>query len=81
MPGVGVEQVTKMAGHLANAWGCLRVDVAQHAPGVLLLRGFVRDPLATVWAVTPTGQPLADWQLHVGIDDEATQIRLPLANL
>ena len=44
VPGVGLDQVTKMAGHLANAWGCLRVDVSQHAPGVLLLRGFVRDP-------------------------------------
>jgi S-DNA-T family DNA segregation ATPase FtsK/SpoIIIE len=81
VPGVGLDQVTKMAGHLANAWGCLRVDVTQHAPGLLLLRGFVRDPLATVWSVTPTGQALADWQLHVGIDDEANQIRLPLANL
>ena len=81
LPGVGLDQVTKMAGHLANAWGCLRVDVSQHSPGLLLLRGFVRDPLATVWHGHPHGQPLADWQLHVGIDDEANHIVLPLANL
>jgi S-DNA-T family DNA segregation ATPase FtsK/SpoIIIE len=80
-PGVGLDQVTKMAGHLANAWGCLRVDVAQHAPGLLLLRGFVSDPLARVWQVKPDGQALLDWRLHVGIDDEANQIHLPLANL
>ena len=81
LPGVGLDQVTKMAGHLANAWGCLRVDVTQHSPGLLLLRGFVNDPLAKAWHVTPNGQPLADWQLHVGIDDEANHIVLPLANL
>ena len=81
LPGVGLDQVTKMADHLANAWGCLRVDVTQHSPGLLLLRGFVNDPLAEAWHVTPNGQPLADWQLHVGIDDEANHVILPLANL
>ncbi len=81
LPGVGLDQVTKMAGHLANAWGCLRVDVAQHAPGLLLLRGFVYDPLAQPWSVTPTGEPLTDWRLHVGIDDEANHVVLSLANL
>jgi S-DNA-T family DNA segregation ATPase FtsK/SpoIIIE len=81
LPGVGLDQVTKMAGHLANAWGCLRVDVTQHSPGLLLLRGVVNDPLAGAWDVTPNGQPLMDWQLHVGIDDEANHITLPLGNL
>ncbi len=81
LPGVGVDQVTKAAGHLANTWGCLRVDVIQHAPGLLLLRGFLSDPLASAWSVTPNGRPLADWRLHVGIDDEANQLHLPLANL
>jgi S-DNA-T family DNA segregation ATPase FtsK/SpoIIIE len=81
LPSVGLDEVTKEASHLANAWGCLRVDVAQHAPGLLLLRGFLGDPLAEVWHVTPDGQALTDWQLHVGIDDEANHIVLPLANL
>lgn len=80
LPGVGLDQVTKMADHLANAWGCIRVDVAQHSPGTLFLRGLVRDPLAQVWQVTPNGQPLADWRLHVGVDDEANQVHLPLGN-
>jgi S-DNA-T family DNA segregation ATPase FtsK/SpoIIIE len=81
LPGVGLDEVTKMAGHLANAWGCLRVDVVQHSPGLLLLRGFVSDPLARAWHVTPGGQPLVAWNLHVGIDEEANHIALPLANL
>jgi S-DNA-T family DNA segregation ATPase FtsK/SpoIIIE len=81
LPGVGLDQVAKMADHLANAWGCLRVDVRQHSPGMLLVRGFVHDPLAEAWHVTPNGQALAHWQLHVGIDDEANHIVLPLANL
>jgi S-DNA-T family DNA segregation ATPase FtsK/SpoIIIE len=81
LPGVGLEEVTKMAGHLANAWGCLRVDVSQHSPGLLLLRGLVRDPLAEVWAVSPDGHPLADWRLHVGLDEDGEHVCLPLANL
>jgi S-DNA-T family DNA segregation ATPase FtsK/SpoIIIE len=78
---VGLDQVRKAAEHLANAWGCLRVDVTQHSPGLLLLRGLVSDPLGTVWRVTPNGRPLANWEVHVGIDDETNQIRLPLSNL
>jgi S-DNA-T family DNA segregation ATPase FtsK/SpoIIIE len=81
LPGVGIEQVTKAAGHLANAWGCVRVDVTQHSPGLLCLRGFVSDPLVGVWKVQPTGDPLTEWNLHVGRDDEGEQVYLPLANL
>jgi S-DNA-T family DNA segregation ATPase FtsK/SpoIIIE len=81
LPGVGLDEVAKKADHLANAWGCLRVDVSQHSPGLLLLRGLVSDPLAQPWNITPDGRPLADWRLHVGIDEEANPICLPLANL
>ena len=81
LPGVGLEQVTKMSEHLANAWGCLRVDVSQHSPGWLVLRGFLSDPLAAPWSVTPDGRPLADWLLHVGVDEDGGQVYLPLANL
>jgi DNA segregation ATPase FtsK/SpoIIIE, S-DNA-T family len=81
VPGVGLEQVTKMAGHLANAWGCVRVDVDQRSPGQLLLRGFVIDPLGRAWQITPNGRALVDWRLHVGFGDEANHVYLPLANL
>lgn len=81
LPGVGLEQVAKMADHLANAWGCLRVDVTQHSPGWLLLRGFVSDPLAQPWHITPDGRPLADWLIHVGVGEDGGHVYLPLANL
>jgi DNA segregation ATPase FtsK/SpoIIIE, S-DNA-T family len=81
LPGVGLEQVSKAADHLANAWGCLRVDVAQDGPGRLALRGFRSDPLAQPWHITPQCQPLSGWVLHVGIDDEAETVLLPLSNL
>jgi S-DNA-T family DNA segregation ATPase FtsK/SpoIIIE len=81
LPGVGLDQVTKQAEHLANAWGCLRVDVTQDTPGWLMLRGHLSDPLAQPWTVTPDGRPLVDWQLHVGVDEDAGPVLLPLANL
>ena len=81
LPGVGLDQVTKMADHLANAWGCIRVDVSQHSPGWLLLRGFISDPLAAPWHLIPNGLPVSDWMLHVGVDDEGGQVYLPLPNL
>ncbi len=81
LPGVGLDQVAKMAGHLANAWGCIRVEVRQDRPGLLCLRGLLKDPLAAPWPVRPDGRPLADWLLHVGVDDEGDMVLLPLANL
>jgi S-DNA-T family DNA segregation ATPase FtsK/SpoIIIE len=81
LPGVGLEQVTKAADHLANAWGCLRVDVTQDGPGQLALRGYRSDPLAQPWQITPDGQALTGWMVHVGINDEAEQVLLPLTNL
>jgi len=81
LPGVGLEEVTKQAEHLANAWGCLRVDVAQDGPGRLILRGHLADPLARPWQIHPDGRPLEDWALHVGVDEDHNDVHLPLANL
>jgi S-DNA-T family DNA segregation ATPase FtsK/SpoIIIE len=79
--GVGLEEVTKKAGHLANAWGCVRVDVTQDAPGRLLLRGHLWDPLAQPWSIAPDGRTLDEWSLHVGMDEDGGHVYLPLANL
>ncbi len=81
LPGIGLDQVTKMADHLANAWGCLRVDVRQAGPGQLLLRGLLSDPLANPWPITPEAQRLPAWELHVGIDEDGETVLLPLCNL
>jgi S-DNA-T family DNA segregation ATPase FtsK/SpoIIIE len=81
LPGVGLEEVTKQAEHLANAWGCVRVDVTQDGPGRLLVRGHLSDPLAQPWSIIPDGRPIGNWALHVGVDEEAGQVNLPLSNL
>lgn len=81
LPGVDLDRVTKMAGHLANAWGCIRVEVRQERPGVLRLRGLLSDALSAPWPIKPDGRPLGDWLLHVGIDDEGETVLLPLSNL
>lgn len=81
LPGVDLDKVTRAAGHLANSWGCLRVEVRQAGPGLLCLRGLLSDPLATPWAIRPDGRPLSAWLLHVGVDDEGETVLLPLANL
>jgi S-DNA-T family DNA segregation ATPase FtsK/SpoIIIE len=81
LPGVGLDEVAKAAGHLANAWGCIRVDVSQDGPGRLMLRGHLSDPLARPWSITPDGRTLEDWSLHLGVDEEGGQVYLPLSNL
>ena len=81
LPGVGLEQVTKTAGHLGNAWGCIRVEVRQDRPGWLCLRGLLQDPLSAPWAIRPDGRPLTNWLLHIGVDDEGETVLLPLSNL
>jgi S-DNA-T family DNA segregation ATPase FtsK/SpoIIIE len=79
--GVGLDEYLKAAPHLANAWGCVRVDASQTGPGQIRLRGFVRDPLAEPYRVTPTGQAPTVWALQLGRDDEGNEVWLPLANL
>jgi S-DNA-T family DNA segregation ATPase FtsK/SpoIIIE len=81
LPGVGLAEVTKRADHLANAWGCVRVDVTQESPGRLLLRGHLSDPLGRPWTIAPDGRPLQYWALHVGVDEYGGQVYLPLGNL
>ena len=81
IPGVGVDQVAKVAGHLADAWGCIRVDVTQLGPGRIGLRGFLSDPLGQPWHLIPDGRPLCDWMLHVGVDDEGETVLFALSNL
>jgi S-DNA-T family DNA segregation ATPase FtsK/SpoIIIE len=46
IPNVGWAEVEEAAPHLANAWRCHRVQIAQPRPGRLLIRGLRRDPLA-----------------------------------
>jgi S-DNA-T family DNA segregation ATPase FtsK/SpoIIIE len=45
VPGVGRKECEQAAPHLANYWRCVRVQVSQHAPGRLVVRGLRLDPL------------------------------------
>jgi S-DNA-T family DNA segregation ATPase FtsK/SpoIIIE len=78
---VGLDEYLKAAPHLANTWGCIRVDASQIGPGHIRLRGFVNDPLTQPYRLTPTGQPPEVWALHLGRDDEGNEVWLPLGNL
>jgi S-DNA-T family DNA segregation ATPase FtsK/SpoIIIE len=46
IPRVGRTEFEKASEHLANAWGCVRVQTSQPEPGRLVVRGMRRDPLA-----------------------------------
>jgi S-DNA-T family DNA segregation ATPase FtsK/SpoIIIE len=46
VPKVGRVEFEKSAEHLADVWACKRVEVAQTAPGRLVVRALRRDPLA-----------------------------------
>jgi S-DNA-T family DNA segregation ATPase FtsK/SpoIIIE len=46
LPRVGRVEFEKEAQHIADAWRCHRVQVAQPKPGRLIVRGLRRDPLS-----------------------------------
>jgi hypothetical protein len=43
--GAGLADYQKVAGYLADTWGCVAVPAEQQRPGVIGLRGLYRDPL------------------------------------
>ncbi|WP_309505402.1 FtsK/SpoIIIE domain-containing protein [Streptomyces phytophilus] len=82
LPGVGLEEVTRCADHLANAWGCTRVSVLPDGPGFLHIRAVRHDPLLTRTAYRPDGvAPVGVASWPVGVDEYAEQVCLPLANV
>jgi DNA segregation ATPase FtsK/SpoIIIE, S-DNA-T family len=78
----GRRQLTDAAEHIANAWKCARVQVAQPRPGRLLIRAVRLDPLLEPYSVTdmPRGLPdLRKLALYLGRDEwgEHRWISLP----
>lgn len=57
LPRVGRAEVEKHSQHIADAWKCHRVQVAQPKPGRLIVRGLRTDPLAQPFdiAAAPRG--------------------------
>jgi S-DNA-T family DNA segregation ATPase FtsK/SpoIIIE len=84
LPKVGLAEWTKNADHLSNAWGAVRVTVAQERPGRIRVRAVHRDPLIepTQWHPTGAEPSEEDWRSwQVGRDEYAQEARLPLANV
>jgi DNA segregation ATPase FtsK/SpoIIIE, S-DNA-T family len=82
LPKVGRDEWVKASGHLANAWGCVRVAVTQDVPGRLVVRAVRRDPLTEPYVSVPTGQAPAEldrWE--VGRDEYAMPTDLRLSNV
>jgi DNA segregation ATPase FtsK/SpoIIIE, S-DNA-T family len=73
IPRAGRIEFEKAAQHLADEWGCTRVQVSQPKPGRLIVRGLLTDPLAAALsqADAPAGtysQP-APFRPYLGRDE------------
>lgn len=83
VPGVGLEEFQKHAIHLAEAWGCTRVSIANgEKPGRLLLRAVRTEPLAKKTAMVPDGSAPADLSVwNLGQDEYAMPAKLHMADV
>jgi S-DNA-T family DNA segregation ATPase FtsK/SpoIIIE len=82
LPRVGRDEWVKAAGHLANAWGCVRVAVTQAEPGRLVIRAVRRDPLTEPYGVAPSGLPPASLERwEIGRDEYAGAVDVRLSNV
>jgi DNA segregation ATPase FtsK/SpoIIIE, S-DNA-T family len=82
LPRVGRDEWVRAAPHLANAWGCVRVAVAQDRPGRLRVRAVRRDPLTEPAQHFPTGLPPAELDRWViGRDEYAEPVEVRLSNV
>jgi DNA segregation ATPase FtsK/SpoIIIE, S-DNA-T family len=82
LPKVGRDEWVKASGHLANAWGCVRVAVTQERPGRLVVRAVRRDPLTEPYVYVPTVEPPAEldrWE--IGRDEYAQPTMVRLSNV
>lgn len=76
VPNVGRAEFDKQAPHIADAWRCVRVQVAQPRPGRLIVRGLRTDPLSLplpadqappgVYGAGAVQHPL---RLYLGLDE------------
>lgn len=80
LPGVGLEEFTKKADHLANYWRMTRVSAHQPEPGLIRVRAVRRDPLSIKLAVgTPRNPGRLDY-FPAGLDEYGEIVKLRLKN-
>ncbi|MCD9878243.1 FtsK/SpoIIIE domain-containing protein [Streptomyces guryensis] len=80
--GIGVDEVTQQARHLADLWGCARVSVVPDGPGRLLVRAVRFDPLAAPTRYRPgltAPATLRVWPM--GEDEYAKPVAAALSNV
>ncbi|MFE8031564.1 hypothetical protein ACFU2K_35600, partial [Streptomyces sp. NPDC057409] len=79
IPKVGVEEVEKAGGWLADAWDCQTVEVRRLKAGLVEVRGIVGNPLDEH---APYAWPDADdWVLPMGHNPWMRQVAIPLRQL
>ena len=82
LPQVGRTEWVKVADHLANAWGCVRVAVTQPEPGRLSIRAVRRDPLIEPFSHVPSGLAPADLERwDIGRDEYADPVGVQVSNV
>jgi S-DNA-T family DNA segregation ATPase FtsK/SpoIIIE len=81
VPTVGVEEYTKAAPHLANAWGCATVQVRQIAPGVVRLRALLTDPVLTANPHVPVRGHATFTAVNLGRDEQGQAADISLVNV
>lgn len=79
IPKVGLDEVEKATGWLADAWGCETVEAKRQSAGVIELRGLIGNPLDDHFPYTiPTGD---QWVLPLGRNPWARDLLIPLREL
>lgn len=81
LPGVGLDEFTRQAQHLANYWGMTRVAVTQPEPRVIQVRAVRVDPLRDKRILrAPARVPSHLEYVPLGMDDYAEVVNLGLAS-
>jgi len=89
IPDVGRAEIEGQADHLANAWRCHRIQIAQPGPGRLLIRGLRTDPLAEPLSIDQappgvyetSGTVLPVSRVYLGLDEWGVHRFVSLANI
>jgi DNA segregation ATPase FtsK/SpoIIIE, S-DNA-T family len=77
--GAALSDYQKVAGSLADTWGCVSVRAEQPAPGLVRLRGLHADPLLAPARIDLSGTvpaSLASWWLGWAEDSRPVMVRL-----
>jgi S-DNA-T family DNA segregation ATPase FtsK/SpoIIIE len=77
IPGIGIDEFTKAAPHLANEWGMTRVAISQPDPRTIQVRAVRSDPLKEIRVLNrPASVPADLRRIPIGIDDYGTVVQL-----